>query len=166
MQVSRMLRKPKGREHIWGNGGFHRRHRLLQAGVISYPASPLEVSDSCPISRQPAQLLHSGTTVHQHIHTSHIKPNLDPLKHLSLLSQASSYREVGQVTGDGLIKGHAYAITDTEKASITQSGACRLRSTNLLALVLARFLKNDQFLHKTAEIQSQSMKSHLLLYSV
>lgn len=138
-----MLRKPKRREHIWGNGGFHRRHRLLQAGVISYPASPLEVSDSRPVSRQPAQLLHSGTTMHQHIHTSHIKPNLDPLKRLSLLSQANGYREVGQVTGDGLIKGHAYAITVTEKASITQSGACRLCSTNLLAPVLSCVSKKE-----------------------
>lgn len=42
---------------------------------------------------------------------------------VSLCSKAMSYQEVGQVTGNGLIKGHAYAITDTEKASIIQSVA-------------------------------------------
>ncbi|XP_037534124.1 calpain-12 [Nematolebias whitei] len=34
---------------------------------------------------------------------------------LSCFIQAHSYREVGQVTADGLVKGHAYAITDTDK---------------------------------------------------
>ncbi|KAM9733312.1 calpain-12 [Menidia menidia] len=34
---------------------------------------------------------------------------------LSCFIQAKSYNEVGTVTGDGLIKGHAYAITDTDK---------------------------------------------------
>ncbi|XP_075999193.1 calpain-12 isoform X1 [Genypterus blacodes] len=33
---------------------------------------------------------------------------------LSSFIQASSYLEVGKVTADGLIKGHAYAITDTD----------------------------------------------------
>ncbi|XP_056297841.1 calpain-12 [Pseudoliparis swirei] len=36
---------------------------------------------------------------------------------LSCFIQASSYREVGKVTGDGLVKGHAYAITDTDKVT-------------------------------------------------
>uniref|UniRef100_A0A8C2ZXR3 Calpain 12 n=1 Tax=Cyclopterus lumpus TaxID=8103 RepID=A0A8C2ZXR3_CYCLU len=36
---------------------------------------------------------------------------------LSCFIQASSYREIGKVTGDGLIKGHAYAITDTDKVT-------------------------------------------------
>ncbi|XP_068441425.1 calpain-12 [Clinocottus analis] len=36
---------------------------------------------------------------------------------LSCFIQASSYREVGKVTDDGLIKGHAYAITDTDKVT-------------------------------------------------
>ncbi|KAM7399262.1 hypothetical protein PAMP_018543 [Pampus punctatissimus] len=34
---------------------------------------------------------------------------------LSCFIQASSYSEIGKVTGDGLIKGHGYAITDTDK---------------------------------------------------
>ncbi|CAL8362004.1 unnamed protein product [Merluccius merluccius] len=36
---------------------------------------------------------------------------------LSCFIQASSYREVGKVTGNGLIKGHAYAITRSNKVS-------------------------------------------------
>ncbi|XP_010777071.1 calpain-2 catalytic subunit-like, partial [Notothenia coriiceps] len=42
---------------------------------------------------------------------------------LSCFIQASSYLEIGKVTGNGLIKGHAYAITDTDKASMTQFSA-------------------------------------------
>ncbi|XP_029699244.1 calpain-12 isoform X1 [Takifugu rubripes] len=34
---------------------------------------------------------------------------------LSCFIEAGSYQEVGKVTGEGLIKGHAYAITDTVK---------------------------------------------------
>ncbi|MEQ2225462.1 hypothetical protein ILYODFUR_017703 [Ilyodon furcidens] len=34
---------------------------------------------------------------------------------LSCFIQASNYSEIGKVTADGLIKGHAYAITDTNK---------------------------------------------------
>ncbi|XP_038162310.1 calpain-12 [Cyprinodon tularosa] len=34
---------------------------------------------------------------------------------LSCFIRASNYSEVGKVTADGLIKGHAYAITDTDK---------------------------------------------------
>lgn len=51
--------------------------------------------------------------------------------------QASSYREVGKVTDNGLIKGHAYAIIDSDKASITQRRHCRLCSTELLSLFTA-----------------------------
>ncbi|XP_029964317.1 calpain-12 [Salarias fasciatus] len=40
---------------------------------------------------------------------------------LSCFIQAKNYREVGKVSGDGLIKGHAYAITDTDK--VRKSGA-------------------------------------------
>ncbi|XP_027901650.1 calpain-12 isoform X2 [Xiphophorus couchianus] len=36
---------------------------------------------------------------------------------LSCFIQASSYAEVGKVTADGLVKGHAYAITDTNKVA-------------------------------------------------
>uniref|UniRef100_A0A3B3USL6 Calpain 12 n=1 Tax=Poecilia latipinna TaxID=48699 RepID=A0A3B3USL6_9TELE len=36
---------------------------------------------------------------------------------LSCFIQASSYSEVGKVTADGLVKGHAYAITDTDKVA-------------------------------------------------
>lgn len=36
-----------------------------------------------------------------------------------------SYREVGQVTDNGLIKGHAYAITDTEQAGIKTTAKCK-----------------------------------------
>ncbi|KAM4566703.1 calpain-12 [Odontesthes bonariensis] len=34
---------------------------------------------------------------------------------LSCFIQATSHLDIGKVTGDGLIKGHAYAITDTDK---------------------------------------------------
>uniref|UniRef100_A0A673B8E5 Calpain 12 n=1 Tax=Sphaeramia orbicularis TaxID=375764 RepID=A0A673B8E5_9TELE len=34
---------------------------------------------------------------------------------LSCFIKASSYHDIGKVTADGLIKGHAYAITDTDK---------------------------------------------------
>uniref|UniRef100_A0A3P9MVM8 Calpain 12 n=1 Tax=Poecilia reticulata TaxID=8081 RepID=A0A3P9MVM8_POERE len=36
---------------------------------------------------------------------------------LSCFIQAKSYSEVGKVTADGLVKGHAYAITDTDKVA-------------------------------------------------
>ncbi len=116
-----MLWKPEGGQHIRGDGGFHRRHCLLDASLISHSSSPVEVSDSRPVSRQPAQLLHPGTDAPQNVHTTQADANLDPPEILILSSQASNYREVGKVTGDGLIKGHAYAITDTDKASMTQT---------------------------------------------
>lgn len=120
-QVSWMLWKPEGGQHIRGDGGFHRRHCLLDACLVSYSSSPLEVSDSRTVSRQPAQLLHPGSCKPQNVHATQVDADSDPFETLSMSSQASSYREVGKVTGDGLIKGHAYAITDTDKASITQT---------------------------------------------
>ncbi|KAM9442925.1 calpain-2 catalytic subunit-like [Salvelinus alpinus] len=36
---------------------------------------------------------------------------------LSCFIQASNYREIGTVTAEGLVKGHAYAITDTDTAA-------------------------------------------------
>lgn len=80
------------------------------------------MSDSSPVSRQPAELLHTGTDTSTY---SYYAANYI-YSLLWLSSQASSYQEVGKVTGDGLIKGHAYAITDTEKVSITQTGPCRV----------------------------------------
>lgn len=160
-----MLRKPEGGQHFRGYGGFHRRHCILDEGLISYPSSPLEVPDSRRVSRQLAQLLHPGTHTHspQGVFTTQVDATLDPLELLSLSSQACNNLEIGKVTGDGLIKGHAYAITDTHKASITQRQRCRLCSTWLLlslfivasssVCLLLVFLYllcfcNDQFLHK------------------
>lgn len=54
--------------------------------------------------------------------------------HVSLSSQAGSYQEVGKVTGEGLIKGHAYAITDTVKVSVAQGGLYRLPYRNMAVL--------------------------------
>ncbi|KAF7668938.1 hypothetical protein LDENG_00269390 [Lucifuga dentata] len=61
------------------------------------------IAYSLPVSSRTALVLWRGLTA--------------ALSRGSLLSsfiQASSYLEVGKVTGDGLIKGHAYAITDTD----------------------------------------------------
>lgn len=115
-----MLRQPEGREHIGGDGGFHRRHRLLHPGVFSHATGPVEVSDSRPVSRQPAELFHRGTNTH-----THTQMPVEADCHVSLSSQAGSYQEVGKVTGEGLIKGHAYAITDTVKVSVAHGGLRR-----------------------------------------
>lgn len=72
----------------------------------------------------------------RNVHTTQVDANLNPLELLSLSPQASSYRDIGKVTGNGLIKGHAYAITDTDKASITQRRHSRLCSAELLSLSL------------------------------
>lgn len=53
----------------------------------------------------------------------HQSPDVDTLHvdvNLPLSSQAKNYLDIGKVTGDGLIKGHAYAITDSDKARITK----------------------------------------------
>ncbi|XP_035536180.1 calpain-12 [Morone saxatilis] len=49
---------------------------------------------------------------------------------LSSFIQASSSSEVGKVTGDGLIKGHAYAITDTDKVTKASEEVLLLRLRN------------------------------------
>lgn len=133
LQVNGLLRKPEGGQHIRGDGGFHRRHCLFDGGLVSYPSRLVEVSDRCTFSRQPAQLLHPGTCTPQDVHATPGETDSDPLEFVSLSSQAKSYLEVGKVSGNGLIKGHAYALTDTDKASITQRPHCDLMSTNSLS---------------------------------
>uniref|UniRef100_A0A3B4YFC6 Calpain 12 n=1 Tax=Seriola lalandi dorsalis TaxID=1841481 RepID=A0A3B4YFC6_SERLL len=49
---------------------------------------------------------------------------------LSCFIQASSYRDISKVTGEGLIKGHAYAITDTDKVSKVSDEILLLRLRN------------------------------------
>ncbi|XP_051254142.1 calpain-12 [Dicentrarchus labrax] len=49
---------------------------------------------------------------------------------LSCFIQASSCSEVGKVTGNGLIKGHAYAITDTDKVKKESEEVLLLRLRN------------------------------------
>ncbi|XP_017280277.1 calpain-12 [Kryptolebias marmoratus] len=49
---------------------------------------------------------------------------------LSCFIQAHSHQEVGQVTADGLVKGHAYAITDTETVKAGTSEVLLLRLRN------------------------------------
>ncbi|XP_041851826.1 calpain-12 [Melanotaenia boesemani] len=49
---------------------------------------------------------------------------------LSCFIQASSYSDVGKITGDGLIKGHAYAITDTDKVKKGSDDIFLLRLRN------------------------------------
>ncbi|XP_069562555.1 calpain-12 [Brachyistius frenatus] len=49
---------------------------------------------------------------------------------LSCFIQVSSYHEVGKVTGDGLVKGHAYAITDTDKVKKASEEILLLRLRN------------------------------------
>lgn len=49
---------------------------------------------------------------------------------LSCFIQASSYRDIGKVTGNGLIKGHAYAITDTDKVTKASEEILLLRLRN------------------------------------
>ncbi|XP_047449259.1 calpain-12 [Mugil cephalus] len=49
---------------------------------------------------------------------------------LSCFIQATNYREVGQVTGDGLVKGHAYAITDADKVTKASEEVLLLRLRN------------------------------------
>ncbi|XP_027136082.1 calpain-12 [Larimichthys crocea] len=49
---------------------------------------------------------------------------------LSCFIEASSYRDIGKVTGNGLIKGHAYAITDTDKVTKASDEILLLRLRN------------------------------------
>ena len=42
---------------------------------------------------------------------------INVLSWFRLFPQASHYSEVGKVTGNGLVKGHAYAVTRSTKAS-------------------------------------------------
>ncbi|XP_074535949.1 calpain-12 [Halichoeres trimaculatus] len=49
---------------------------------------------------------------------------------LSCFIEACSYKDIGQVTGDGLIKGHAYAITDTDKVKKASEEVLLLRLRN------------------------------------
>ncbi|KAM4627303.1 calpain-12 [Polymixia lowei] len=49
---------------------------------------------------------------------------------LSCFIQASSYHEIGKMTAEGLIKGHAYAITDSDKVKKGSGEALLLRLRN------------------------------------
>uniref|UniRef100_A0A8C7R959 Calpain 12 n=1 Tax=Oncorhynchus mykiss TaxID=8022 RepID=A0A8C7R959_ONCMY len=49
---------------------------------------------------------------------------------LSCFIQASNYREIGTVTAEGLVKGHAYAITDTDTVKKPDGEALLLRLRN------------------------------------
>ncbi|XP_036978284.1 calpain-12 [Acanthopagrus latus] len=49
---------------------------------------------------------------------------------LSCFIQAKSYLEVGKVSGNGLIKGHAYALTDTDKVTKASDEILLLRLRN------------------------------------
>ncbi|XP_042151782.1 calpain-9-like isoform X1 [Oncorhynchus tshawytscha] len=49
---------------------------------------------------------------------------------LSCFIQASNYREIGTVTAEGLVKGHAYAITDTDTVKKLAGEALLLRLRN------------------------------------
>ncbi|XP_074498253.1 calpain-12 [Sebastes fasciatus] len=49
---------------------------------------------------------------------------------LSCFIEASTYRDIGKVTADGLIKGHAYAITDTDKVKRASEEVLLLRLRN------------------------------------
>uniref|UniRef100_A0A4W6CNS0 Calpain 12 n=1 Tax=Lates calcarifer TaxID=8187 RepID=A0A4W6CNS0_LATCA len=49
---------------------------------------------------------------------------------LSCFIQASNYLDIGKVTGNGLIKGHAYAITDTDKVKKATDEILLLRLRN------------------------------------
>uniref|UniRef100_A0A8C7DGH2 Calpain 12 n=1 Tax=Oncorhynchus kisutch TaxID=8019 RepID=A0A8C7DGH2_ONCKI len=49
---------------------------------------------------------------------------------LSCFIQASNYREIGTVTAEGLVKGHAYAITDTDTVKKPAGEALLLRLRN------------------------------------
>lgn len=67
-----------------------------------------------------------NTHTHSHSHEQRHATAAEADFQGSLSSQAGSYQEVGEVTGEGLVKGHAYAITDTEKVSVSHRGLCRL----------------------------------------
>ncbi|XP_061575406.1 calpain-12 [Cololabis saira] len=49
---------------------------------------------------------------------------------LSCFIQAFSYREIGKVTADGLVKGHAYAITDADKVTKASNNILLLKLRN------------------------------------
>ncbi|XP_039987309.1 calpain-12 [Xiphias gladius] len=49
---------------------------------------------------------------------------------LSCFIQATSYSDIGKVTGDGLVKGHAYAVTDTDKVKKASDEILLLRLRN------------------------------------
>lgn len=86
VQVNWIIWKPEGGQHFRGDGGFHRRHCILVARLISYPSSPLEDSDGGPVQRQPAQLLHQGTYKPQNAHTTRVDANLGLLEFLCVFT--------------------------------------------------------------------------------
>ncbi|XP_058489751.1 calpain-12 isoform X1 [Solea solea] len=49
---------------------------------------------------------------------------------LSCFIQVYAYQDIGKVTGDGLIKGHAYAITDTDKVTNASDDILLLKLRN------------------------------------
>lgn len=64
VQVNRILWEPEGGQHLRGDGGFYRRHRILSSCHSAHACSSLEDSGCCFVPRQPAQLLHPGTCIH------------------------------------------------------------------------------------------------------
>lgn len=45
--------------------------------------------------------------------------------------QATDNRDLGKVTAEGLVKGHAYAITETDKVSITNDNRNNTEAVNV-----------------------------------
>ncbi|XP_013878315.1 calpain-12 [Austrofundulus limnaeus] len=80
---------------------------------------------------------------------------------LSCFIQAQSYREVGQVTADGLVKGHAYAITDTDKVKAGQDEVLLLRLRNPWGFI--EFCGSWSDKCKEWEVMEQSEKERIEL---
>uniref|UniRef100_A0A672N4Z7 Calpain-1 catalytic subunit-like n=1 Tax=Sinocyclocheilus grahami TaxID=75366 RepID=A0A672N4Z7_SINGR len=93
----------------------------LKGGIISEGMEDFTggIAYSLPVSSRPPRMLWRGITA--------------ALARSSLLScfiHAASVKEIGTVTSEGLIKGHAYAITDTDKVQRTSEEVLLLRLRN------------------------------------
>uniref|UniRef100_A0A673IVA9 Calpain-1 catalytic subunit-like n=1 Tax=Sinocyclocheilus rhinocerous TaxID=307959 RepID=A0A673IVA9_9TELE len=95
----------------------------LKGGIISEGMEDFTggIAYSLPVSSRPPRMLWRGITA--------------ALARSSLLScfiHAASVKEIGTVTSEGLIKGHAYAITDTDKTAHLCLCVCRCKDWDVI----------------------------------
>uniref|UniRef100_A0A673H3X9 Calpain-1 catalytic subunit-like n=1 Tax=Sinocyclocheilus rhinocerous TaxID=307959 RepID=A0A673H3X9_9TELE len=99
----------------------NRKPRLKTGGIISEGMEDFTggIAYSLHVSSRPPRMLWRAITA-----------SLARSSLLSCFIQAASVKEIGTVTSEGLIKGHAYAITDTDKVQKASEEVLLLRLRN------------------------------------